>query len=102
MHSIFLPRASITQRTPVNQKIHVELATPRRAPTPIEKWPFWARAAANFRREKDIGLGDTIVHLIGDARSERFKKWFARKIGRGCGCTERQRWLNQVFPYSLA
>jgi hypothetical protein len=61
---------------------------------------MWVRAIARFRRDGDTGIGDTIVHLLGDTRSEKFKKWFARKFGRSCGCVERQRWLNRRFPYS--
>ena len=63
-------------------------------------WPVWLRALAKFRRAKDTGLGDTLVHLIGHARSEKFKKWFAGKFGKTCGCSERQRWLNQKYPYA--
>ncbi len=63
-------------------------------------WPVWLRALAKIRRLEDTGLGDTLVHLIGDARSEKFKKWFMRKFGKTCGCTERQRWLNQKYPYT--
>jgi len=98
MHTIFLPRNNpgTFRRT----QIILELAPPRIPPVPIEEWPLWARAIRKFRRAADRGLGDTIVHLIGDTRSERFKKWFARKFGRTCGCTERQRWLNHKFPYA--
>lgn len=63
------------------------------------QWPLWARAIAKYRRPTDLGLGDTIVHLIGDARSARFKKWFENKFGQSCGCTARQHWLNTRFPY---
>jgi len=66
---------------------------------PSGEWPLSIRAIARFRRPEDTGLGDTIVHFIGDTRSDRFKKWFQRKFGKSCGCTERQRWLNQKFPY---
>jgi hypothetical protein len=100
MHSIFLPRAS---QMPSLEKrvVHTLIAQskPRIQPVAKSDWPLWARAIAKFRREADTGLGDTIVHLIGDTRSERFQKWFQRKFGKSCGCTERQRWLNLRFPY---
>jgi hypothetical protein len=68
---------------------------------PYAQWPLWARAVARFRHEGDIGLGDTVVHMIGDERSERFKKWFQRKFGKSCGCSDRQAWLNRRFPYEI-
>ena len=98
MHSIFLPP---NKRHPFRRaQIIIEPAPHRIPPTPSGQWPLWARAIEKFRHPADRGLGDTIVHLIGDTRSERFKKWFARKFGRTCGCTERQRWLNHKFPYA--
>jgi hypothetical protein len=68
---------------------------------PFNQWPAWARDTAQSRQPEDTGLGDTLVHIIGDARSEKFKQWFTRKFGKSCGCAERQRWLNQQYPYSL-
>jgi hypothetical protein len=99
MHTIFLPQphrpsARTSSLTPRTSPSH-----PRIPPTPLRDWPLWSRAIAKFRHAQDTGLGDTLVHLIGDARSARFKKWFSRKFGKTCGCTERQRWLNQKFPY---
>ena len=67
-------------------------------------WPVWAGKWATLARvfwPDDIGLGDTAVHIIGDARSARFKKWFEEKHGKSCGCTDRQRWLNARFPYKI-
>jgi hypothetical protein len=98
MHTIFLPRNDA--RSFRREKITIEPAPPRIPPTPLADWPTWTRVAAKFRHPEDRGLGDTLVHLIGDARSERFKKWFRRKFDRTCGCTERRRWLNQKFPYA--
>lgn len=100
MHSIFLPQ---TSPTPALQKgvilISVAPSKPRISPMARSEWPLWARAVGKFRKSEDKGVGDTIVHLIGDVRSERFKMWFQRKFGRSCGCTDRQRWINQRFPY---
>jgi hypothetical protein len=98
MHSIYLPTER--QKGHAGNAIVVQRAAPRIRAVPRDKWPLWTCAIAKLRRTQDTGLGDTIVHLIGDTRSERFKKWFLRKFGRSCGCTERQRWLNQNFPYA--
>ena len=62
-------------------------------------WPMAVVAVARLRKEGDIGLGDTIVHLIGDKNSDRFKRLFHKIVGRTCGCADRQRWLNARFPY---
>jgi hypothetical protein len=80
-------------------KITVAAPLARTTSLPRDQWPMWARAIAKFRCDSDVGLGDTIVHLIGDTRSERFKKWFSRKFGRSCGCVERRKFLNCRFPY---
>jgi len=66
---------------------------------------MWAKEMAEswkngIHRESDSGLGDTAVHLIGDANSAKFKHWFEEKFGRSCGCTDRQKWLNRKFPYT--
>jgi hypothetical protein len=100
MHTIFLPQPHRPTVRPSFLAFQTSLASrPRVTPTPLTDWPLWTRAIVKFRHARDTGLGDTLVHLIGDARSERFKKWFTRKFGKTCGCTERQRWLNQKFPY---
>ena len=99
MHSVFLPLDGV--RHSAHSAITIESSKARVDPVPRDQWPFWARVVEIwFRRPHDIGLGDSVVHWIGDARSDRFKKWFHRKFGKRCGCTERQRWLNRRFPYS--
>lgn len=62
-------------------------------------WPLFIRVIAKFEKSGETGVGDTVVRLIGKGRSDAFKKWFDRKFGKSCGCTERQRWLNARFPY---
>ena len=101
MHSIHLPHPPRASASPSAFAPRPSPLTPRIAATPPDQWPAWTRIVTKFRREKDTGLGDTLVHLIGDARSDRFKKWFTRKFGKTCGCTQRQRWLNQKFPYPV-
>jgi hypothetical protein len=100
MNSVFLPQPG---QMPGLEKgvvrIRVESSKPRIEPLAKSDWPVWALAVAKFRQTGDTGLGDTLVHLIGDERSEWFKTWFHQKFGESCGCTSRQRWLNQRFPY---
>lgn len=68
---------------------------------PMDTWPRWARllAASKHRRPEDRGIGDTLVHWIGDSASARFKKWYHRLAGHECGCTDRQTSLNREYPY---
>jgi hypothetical protein len=100
MHSIFLSHALPRRGAADNSaEVTVEAPLSRNTPLPHDQWPIWVQAVAKFRCDSDTGLGDTIVHLIGDTRSERFKKWFNRKFGRSCGCVERRKWLNRRFSY---
>jgi len=101
MHSVFLP-SKARQTGIAFAASFVAVAAPliRVRPLQIDQWPRWAKDLAQARQPADKGLGDTIVHVIGDVRSEKFKNWFKEKLGTSCGCTERQRWLNQKFPYA--
>lgn len=99
MHSPFLPGSRRFSPSNEAAKTDVRPPIPRIQPSPVNEWPFWTKAVRKFRKDSDAGIGDTIVHLIGDERSERFKKWFIRKFGRSCGCADRQRWLNSRFAY---
>jgi len=101
MHSPFLPRATDPRR-PRERQITTHTAPPRIEPIAEADWPAWAKIAAwKAREQQDLGLGDTIVRLIGNTRSAAFKKWFQETFGQSCGCTERQRWLNARFPYQI-
>jgi hypothetical protein len=103
MHTAFLP-SKAGQTGIALAASFIAVATPiiRIRPLPMDQWPAWAKDLAQDRQPEDAGLGDTIAHVIGDARSERFKKWFKEKLGATCGCIERQRWLNQRFAYQGA
>jgi hypothetical protein len=100
MHSAFLP-AKTRHVGMALATSFVAVAAPliRVRPLPTEEWPQWAKRLAQNRLPTDIGIGDTVVHIIGDAKSEAFKHWFRKNLGVSCGCTERQRWLNQRYPY---
>jgi len=66
------------------------------------EWPKWALRIEKSpkRQPSDIGVGDTLAHIIGDGFSAKFKRATGR-MGINCGCTNRQRWLNARFPYQL-
>ena len=96
MHSVFLPTRPGQN---VRGIISITPSKPRIEPLAKENWPRLLKIVAKYRHPADLGLGDTLVHLIGDTNSSRFKTWFKRKFNRDCGCTDRQRWLNARFPH---
>lgn len=101
MHSAFLPsKARQTGIALATSFIAVAAPLIRIRPLPAEQWPPWAKDLALDRVPADTGLGDTVARMIGNTKSAAFKDWFQQKFGRSCGCTERQRWLNQKYPYS--
>lgn len=81
--------------------IGVAKQSPRKPTEPLsfDSWPLWAKDLAKDRQPADKGVGDTLVHIIGDSRSEAFRKRFEDLVGSSCGCADRQAWLNQKFPY---
>jgi len=46
--------------------------------------------------KKAQGLGDTIEQITEVTGIKKAVKWI---FGEGCGCEERQQWLNKRFPY---
>ena len=50
---------------------------------------------------KDRGLGDTIARATKVTGLDKFAQRFAEglNIPGGCGCKERQTYLNKVVPY---
>lgn len=95
MHCVFISRDHRHASAPAPAPVPV----PKPVVRPLAEWPIWAKAIALLKKETDRGLGDTVVHVIGETNSERFKTWFQQNFKRSCGCTERQRWLNQRFAY---
>jgi hypothetical protein len=101
MHTAFLPsKARQTGIALATSFIAVAAPAIRVRQVPNEEWPKWAKDLAMDRQPLDNGIGDTVAHIIGDTKSAAFKNWFVKIFGRTCGCTERQRWLNQKYPYS--
>jgi ERCC4-type nuclease len=46
------------------------------------------------------GLGDTIASVTHFFRLDKVAEAVAKLVGaEGCGCKERQEYLNQLFPY---
>ena len=81
-----------------------EVPEPR--PRVPETWPKVVKLIAMFRTPTDTGLGDTIASNLnripvfkGMGASDAFKR-VMHQLRIDCGCEDRQRNLNERFPYA--
>lgn len=72
-----------------------ESAIPQKKSAP---WPLLARVVRRLRSDGETGVGDTLKRLISYVGGEWYKAAM-EALGRPCGCADRQRWLNQRYPY---
>lgn len=50
--------------------------------------------------EQSRGLGDTISKITHKLKLNEVADYVAKLVGvEGCGCEERQQYLNELFPY---
>jgi hypothetical protein len=68
-------------------------------PAPPKPWPRWARWLAQKRIVADQGVGDTLARLLDPRGGKTWKRWYQALTGHPCGCEDRQRRLNLLFPY---
>jgi len=61
-------------------------------------WPRMIHAIAKRRKEGDRGVGDTIEWCLAKMGGNQFK-WVIEKLGIECGCNDRQKYLNNLYPY---
>lgn len=47
-------------------------------------------------RKKAVGLGDTVESILAATHVDKMAKWL---LGDDCGCNERKKRLNELFPY---
>lgn len=66
---------------------------------PIEKTGLVHKGIAKLRKPEDSGLGDTLERLIAKFGGNKFKS-IAKRLGINCGCEDRQKYLNEHYPYS--
>ena len=59
------------------------------------KWIGWLSV---YRRETDRGVGDVVERVAASFGGRRIKKMLAA-LGVNCGCTDRQKWLNETYPF---
>jgi hypothetical protein len=77
--------------SPADQRLHCTDAPP--APWPTYLLPFKLLA-----KEGDRGLGDIVARTIGPVGGDAFKTWYKETFDKGCGCHERQDYLNAAYP----
>jgi len=48
---------------------------------------------------KSKGLGDTVEKITKATGIKQATDWIFDKLGKDCGCSDRKRKLNSIFPY---
>jgi hypothetical protein len=78
---------------------HRRLVAKYQVAKPASEWPVWAKLISHTKTNADVGVGDTVLRLIGEPSSAQFKAWYRGLFGRDCGCTTRQSLWNTIYPY---
>lgn len=76
----------------------VTVTAPPLAAVPRSEWPLAAKMLASLAQSGDTGLGDIAARLAKLAGAQTLAAWFKDLTGRDCGCADRQRKLNQLYP----
>jgi uncharacterized Zn finger protein (UPF0148 family) len=73
---------------------------PSRRPKPraAEKRSRIIRLVESLKAPEDRGVGDTVERLLAKAGGRKFKH-LMHLLKLPCGCQNRQKWLNDRFPY---
>lgn len=66
---------------------------------PRDQWPGWCKMVERmFRQPADIGIGDSFEHMAkkfgAKAATDQLKK-----MGVSCGCGNRKKAWNRIYPY---
>lgn len=70
---------------------------PAPPPMPQRPWPAWADRIGRLRRPGEAGVGDTVERLLG--RAGTVTKAVLARFGIPCGCGDRKRTWNALYPY---
>ena len=68
------------------------------APVQYLEWPMWAKSLRQFSVPEDKGIGDVVLRIIGNEKSEAFKAWFQKIFNRPCNCDSRLKQWNALYP----
>ena len=58
--------------------------------------PRSSTRTTSTRKKSPKGLGDTVETVLNKTGIAKIAKWI---MGEDCGCSERQAFLNELFPY---
>lgn len=64
------------------------------------EWPPEVRKLAALRKDGDVGVGDTLKRYLAERGAESIVTWFHRLTGFDCGCDDRAKALNMIYPYT--
>jgi hypothetical protein len=64
-----------------------------------EPWPLLAERLGRLRKPGEVGLGDTTHRVLSWMGGKQFE-WLTKKLGIDCGCSGRQKFLNERFSYA--
>jgi hypothetical protein len=64
---------------------------------PRSEWPLVVRIVAKLAIESDTGIGDVVQRWAAMVGGEWIKE-ASEAMGKSCGCTDRQKWLNARYP----
>jgi len=66
-----------------------------------QKVPRLVKWLTRLRKPDDRGIGDTIERMLASAGGRPFKH-IMHLLHLPCGCDDRQRWLNERYPYDCS
>ena len=72
---------------------------PSPSPIPFDQWPRRILWLYKRRHEADTGIGDTLARILAAKGADVFKRAFRAITGKDCGCADRQKRLNALYPY---
>lgn len=65
-----------------------------------DEWPIQWKKLSRFRKPADKGIGDTLKRQLDYLGGEQIAEILKRIIGKDCECSDRQEYLNQLYPYT--
>lgn len=63
------------------------------------RWLLSSRLSM-LRKPGEKGIGDTVARIFAKFGGDKFK-WVFKQLNINCGCEDRQKALNERFPYDV-
>jgi hypothetical protein len=87
------------QKTPEEKRRAARQRLKKICPQPDQaKWPIWAKQLLIWRRDEDVGLGDTAEHAANALGGKLYKR-LTKALGMPCKCDRRKVDWNYRYPY---